>query len=423
MTAIESKAVFQARAIAIGVDRPTLLLMEAQNWKTLASFGFSCSYVPGQTDDSTFKTDVLTVLFGAPVHPMAAALRRLYFESYTMAAAELKSKLERTGEDPPRKLPLPEREARFNRLASRLTGMKLVGPTEPSHALVDSIAQMIEDGTLRYIPWSECQSRDNEIVSIKRDKQWLPDARGIIKEVVSSSSSPADTSTDLKLSQALTRRGIACDMANLMDFETHEKLANLFMEELDMDPPADYAKVTVNQLQKADKEIFRLLAAKTRGGLGPDALGRRPVDTFMKEILDSTRVRVLLMPLPSGRPSPKSETPMGAPIKKAPGPPGTPGSSPRAKARAKKAAAASSPSGGIQPSPKPAAKKRDAATAFIPMPLALRGQNATNPEGKRMCFGFNLGTCKAITVGDSCDKGVHGCCKCFGNHASKDCPK
>ena len=38
-------------------------------------------------------------------------------------------------------------------------------------------------------------------------------------------------------------------------------------------------------------------------------------------------------------------------------------------------------------------------------------------KGKRICFGFNLGNCKV--KGNSCDKGLHVCCKkwCFQSHA------
>ena len=417
MTAIESKAVFAARALALGIDAQTLTAMEALGWTTLGSFAFSCSYVPGQADDAAFKVDVLTALFGNPVNRLAAPLRRLYFEAYTLSAHDMKNKLERTGEDPPRKIPLPEREARFNKLSLRLKGVKLTGSSEPAHALVDTISQMIEDGTLKYIPWSDCQSRDKEIVSQKRDKHWQPDARGMMKEVATSSMAPADTTTDLKLTQALFRRGIACDLAQLMSFETHEKLAQVLLDSLEEEPMPGYCNVTLAQLQRADQEIFRLLATKTRAGLGPDINGFKPLEVHMQSVLDHTRVRVLLMPLPSG----KSGTEALKETKRPAETQGVPGTGARAKKTARKAAAAAK----AAPVPKAAAKAgspKASGAPFMPMPLALRGRHSVTKDGSRICFGYNLGTCKSTVTNGKCEKGVHCCCGCFANHPLSACP-
>eukprot|EP00974_Lingulodinium_polyedra_P099687 9656356-Lingulodinium_polyedra.AAC.1 len=63
-----------------------------------------------------------------------------------MATAELKSRIEKTGEDPPKKMPAAERAARHSKLAARLTGLTLEGELECSHALVDRVCQMMEDG-------------------------------------------------------------------------------------------------------------------------------------------------------------------------------------------------------------------------------------------------------------------------------------
>ena len=46
-----------------------------------------------------------------------------------------------------------------------------------------------------------------------------------------------------------------------------------------------------------------------------------------------------------------------------------------------------------------------------PMPLQLRGGTPIDAEGKSICYGFNLGTCKD----KNCKRGRHVCCKpgCF----------
>jgi hypothetical protein len=54
------------------------------------------------------------------------------------------------------------------------------------------------------------------------------------------------------------------------------------------------------------------------------------------------------------------------------------------------------------------------------MPKALRGMCDQDPQGRKICYGFNLGTCPSAV---DCDKGMHKCCKplCFGNHPLSQC--
>ena len=49
----------------------------------------------------------------------------------------MKNKLERTDDDAPKRLPLEEHTARYEKLKARLIGMNLLGQLECSHALVD----------------------------------------------------------------------------------------------------------------------------------------------------------------------------------------------------------------------------------------------------------------------------------------------
>ena len=147
--ALDSKAVFRARAVQLGLDDTALGNMEKLGWTTLGSFGFACSYVPGQADDAIFKADIVVPVLTDAAHPMSAILRRLYFESYSMAASEMRGRLERTSSDPPRVIPQPEREQRFQALVRSLPGMSFKGIMEPAHAIADKMTQMLEQGQLR----------------------------------------------------------------------------------------------------------------------------------------------------------------------------------------------------------------------------------------------------------------------------------
>ena len=418
---VESKVVFRSRAKDLGLDDATIGDMATRGWNSFGSFGFSCSYVPGQQDDSSFKADVLAPLFGADGSPMVPNVRRLYFEAYTVAAMEMRTSLNRTAADPPRTMPQPEREQRFQALRATLPGMACTGVHEPADSLVDRMAQMLERGRLLYIAWQDCPSKDQEGANVKVDRFWKPDSAGHLKETIVPLAVNADTSTDLKLMQALTRRGMAFHMAHLMNFATHEKLKHLLMEELAREPPSnEWAWVSVTQLARADREIFRLLGEACRSGLGPNASGVRPLDACMDRVLDTTSVRVMLLHMPAAG-SKRTVTDTSAVRSSAGSETGT-GKSAQAKKRARKAAAkiAAPP-----PPPQHAAKRPQGAKAaskggsnFVPMPAALRGLNAKTPDGSSICFAYNLpGGCNT----SSCQKGKHVCAKCFGPHSFQDC--
>ena len=424
MAALESKAVFRARGLVLGLDDAVLVAMANLGWHTVGSYAFACSYVPGQGDDSLFKTDVLLPVLGSLNHPMASVLRRFYFECYTMAASEMRSRLERTSNDPPRTMPQPEREQRFQKISRSIPGLQCTGVHEPAHAITDKMTQMLEQNQLRYISWTECPTRHDELMAVKTDRFWRPDSAGNMKEVVVAPSVNTDTSTDLRLMQALIRRGLAFDMSHLMKFETHELLRHLLMGELAREPPShEYAWVTMAQLDRADREIFKQLAESCRGGLSPDSAGHRPLDIHMQKCLDSTAVRVMLMHLPATHGVNKRVLAI-----QGGGNVGETTLSARAKKKAKKAAAKvavvptavaqgkSAGKGGA----KGVGKSRSSTDGFVPMPVALRGMHPRTAAGENICFAFNLtGGCAA---GGACPKGKHVCCKCLAaGHAAAAC--
>ena len=59
----------------------------------------------------------------------------------------------------------------------------------------------------------------------------------------------------------------------------------------------------------------------------------------------------------------------------------------------------------------------------VPMPKALVGGVARTADGQPICFGFNLGECRAAKVGERCPKGFHICTKlgCGGEHPANEC--
>ena len=69
---------------------------------------------------------------------------------------------------------------------------------------------------------------------------------------------------------------------------------------------------------------------------------------------------------------------------------------------------------------KPNDRRPGMGQSFAKLPPQLIGMNA-EIEGERVCFGYNLGSCKV--AGKKCPKGVHKCMKrgCGGPHPQSEC--
>eukprot|EP00972_Heterocapsa_arctica_P030160 4442944-Heterocapsa_arctica.AAC.1 len=68
-----------------------------------------------------------------------------------MAAADLKRRIETTGDEGPRKVPAVERYERRERVAARLQGLTLDGELDVSNRLLDRAMGLYEDNIIQYI--------------------------------------------------------------------------------------------------------------------------------------------------------------------------------------------------------------------------------------------------------------------------------
>lgn len=409
--ALESEAVFFARLKAVGLGDEVVAKFREKGWTTLGAFAFSSSYTPGQTDDAPFK-EVLRAVLAEPEGPQAALVRRVFFEAYTMAAADLKKRIEKTDEDPPRRLPVAERSARHEKIAARLVGLHIEGELEPSHALVDKFVQMVEDGVLRYVPWNELTKREAELLGQKKVREWRADSAGVLHEHINEQEEHADVGTDLRLRFGLQRRSLALEIAGLCSFETAEGWTDLLLREYLRDPPPGYSRVSLAQLQRADQELFRRLAQATRSGLAP-AGDKLPLEDLLPSHMVQSGVQMLLLPLPAGslRSQPAASSPEGDAAGRGSGP----GKRKRAGATRNREEP-KKPRGGDGGAPRKQTGPR--------MPKGLIGMCSVTPEGTPICYGWNLGTCKGTKAGEKCLRGLHVCClpKCFQPHSLADCP-
>ena len=101
----------------------------------------------------------------------------------------------------------------------------------------------------------------------------------------------------LQLDYALRRRGLALAMADLVDWQVHEKLHEDLMASLARTPPPGYAKVDLGQVRGAYETAFQLLARLSVHGIRR-LNGKRPLDELIPQILGHRDHNMALQPLP-----------------------------------------------------------------------------------------------------------------------------
>ena len=203
----------------------------------------------------------------------------------------------------------------------------------------------------------------------------------------------AELGTDLLLRYALTRRGLALDQANLVDYELHEGWVERLMEIRHTAPPANYAAVTHQQLLNADRKLFVKLAELTRSGVQLEATGR-PLDNCWSEATEHPDVAHLLQPMPAPAVRVKPDNDRYHPYQEDP--------------KDRKG------------------KGKSKGKGINGLPSALREHGvAVTPQGHALCFGYSLKNCRLQVSRNRCAKGLHLCCfkGCFKNHPYLDCPK
>eukprot|EP00435_Cladocopium_sp_Y103_P006831 s259_g2.t1 len=387
---VDSVAVFEGRARTIGLSEALVNAMGLRGWTTHATFAFSVATQPG-VDEQAFVDGVVMPLLGAAEHIDAPKLRRLFFESHTLTSADLRRKVDANEMEAPRKLPAPEIAQRLELLQTRISPLVIANVLEPSHQLINAMVQCVEDGRVRYIEWSKCTSRTQEVNNIHEDgdlRVWKTDASGSIKAVNKEPSITATLNTELDVHNALRRRGVAYEVAQAMSFEIHEKLLNFFFFELKKEPMEGFAPVSLQQLAAADRELHVRLAEMTRGGFKPGPAGELPLDIPTTTVLEGLELRWMLMPMPKR-----------SVAKAASEPP-----------KAGKPAADGEPKRNRNEAPKRTKKEALKLKRLkrTPMPKKLVGCTPCDENGKPFCFAYNLGTCSSS---NDCEKGLHACCK------------
>ena len=234
----------------------------------------------------------------------AAVLKRLVFEGHTLVLGQLRELVTDSDVAASRKLPA-ERDHRMAELRRRLAGVVLERQLEPSHELLEAMMQQKESNQLNYVPLERCTSREWEITMGKSKKQLSLDSEKLI--IKERSDTPDQYhSSELQAFEALRRRAVAMTFADMISWENHERYLQQLTSHLRMDPPQNYTRPTLQQVLKADRQVFMyLIRVGTQLKRLPD--NTLDLDVKLQEALQSYEVGFHLLPLPKA--SQKAEGP------------------------------------------------------------------------------------------------------------------
>ena len=374
---LDSIPVFKARLKAVGLGDAQAQQLVASGINTLAKLAYSSASQPGSSDETAFVASMVAALGVAlPTDISAgdfAALRRLWHEAYTVCLSSLKAQVEKTDETPPRRLPLPERSSRFNEQQKRLTGVNINSSLEPAYCLIDYIVAMQEDDILKYVDPHKCCSRDQEISGVKKEVFGAiqKNEQGYLRVQASQSSLIADMSTEHRIRVSLQRRSLALDQCNLLAYNDSESYHDYLFDLMLLQPPAGFQEISSDQILTADKAIWARMTSLTRDGICIKPDGTRPLKQALQEAKNHPMVACLLQPRP--------KTSQGSSARS--------GKGPKGKGR-------DSPYGGKGKEGKGkdgiGKGKSKARSSRTPCPAPLIGMKLANPDGKRLCFDYNL---------------------------------
>ena len=221
---LDSSAAFEERARAFGIESWVITKFKERNLNTFGRFAFSFAFNPQSQNDRPFVEFCESMAESTLGQDQLAALRRLFFESHTLALADVRIRVE-SSPDPAstsRKLPTAERLARQTAQQSRLGGLIFNPDTIPANQLVDTFVDMLEHNTLSYVKPEQCISRAQEVSSVKKDQTIATDSQGMLKIATKSSEISCEANSELKLRAAFQRRSLAMDLAGIASYDIIE---------------------------------------------------------------------------------------------------------------------------------------------------------------------------------------------------------
>ena len=400
----ESNASFKHRAKQIQLTDDHVQALADNDIRCFNHMAFSVNGQPGQLDAERFQNLVDVVCPRGASMGVQASLKQLAYESLTVAVAAIRQRVESPSDEAAKRLPPQEKDQRLQALKARITGFEVTGEYEPGHAVIDAFAGMLEEGALKHWPLSKCISREQEMQSVRVDKQVILLENQQLQIKPKGAELTADLGTELRVHHAFIRRGLALDMANLATYETHERVMREFMNHLTRQVPPGFKGPSIESVLRADKELWTRVADQVRSNLRPSQNDKLPVDVALLELCNSASVIFHLLPLPMGGGG-------TGPIKrKQPEDDGPP----------KKNDTGNAAQGNKNRRGK---RNRQGKTA---LPQGLHGYSGWNKQKQRICYNYNMahGCSNSVSKDggvEKCNRGTHQCIKCYGKHSLPQC--
>ena len=411
-TMLDSPAVMAARLRAVGIPETSVLKFIGKI-NTMAKLAWASSAQPVVGEEKPFLDMLVKNLELPSIDSMddgeLAGWRRVWFEAHTIAVSDLRLKVERTEDSAPRRIPVPERAARLDSQKSRLNGVSIVGPLVPSHALVDFVVSMREDETLKYVDPAKCTSREDELVGVKREQFVKPNSSGVLVVKESDSAAEADMTSEFRVRQALQRRSLALDQAELLPYSISEGYHDFLFSLISMPPPPRFCPIDIVQILNADRAIWARMTEFTASGISLRADGVYPIAQALGLARAHPMVACMLQPLPKNGTHQQQQKPKSG---------GQQREGPYNNQKAKQGKG-QSPNKGSKGKGKGGGK----AKGKDRLPYALIGCKSRTNDGQKLCFDFNLpnGCTKEVTQG-RCSFGAHACAGCLStNHGYQAC--
>ena len=185
------------------------------------------------------------------------------------------------------------------------------------------------------------------------------------------------------------RRGIAVDQCRLIDWETHQVWLQQLLSLLSKDAPEGYSRVRLDQLVKADKELFTVMAQELQFGNKKLTSSPSPMNRAMLSLSTDPRITMHLLPQPKN---------LKAPIRD----PGDDKSGPQKE---------------------PKKRRNQSSRAKQLCPEELKAFKQIDAQNRSICWGFNLSKgCRETVNNGRCKKVMHICIKCHrNNHGLQTC--
>ena len=376
---LKSEAAFRERAAECGLNQAEIDRLVDNGVSSLATLAYSLT-VPGTPPTEQSLRSLLNEPDPASVPLRALAeMRRLMFESQTLAMSQIRASIEHDGEKRVELAPA-ERASRIEDQRQRLKGYDLSGPLENAFSNYTYVNKMLEDDHPSYLEPHRFVCRSSEVARERPGKELVIDesSRMLIKD--KQYKDKCQIQSDLQLSEALTRRSLACDLLQVCSFHVMEKWHRFLLNQMAVQPPPNFKKTTMEQVLRCDRAAWVRLAELVPT-LKRDAGGELPLDKAFPGLVHDAQVMFHLLPL---RSSVKRTHDGSAKTEEQKG-----------KGKGKK--------------PKEL--------------LDPRLKHNCSRTGKRRCWNSNLKIgCKFAKPGGECKRGVHTCMFCEGDHSLHECP-